>query len=215
MIVLIYLGPPGVGKGAQAKLSAREYGVTMIEMGILVRDEISLETDLGKALKPYNNKGRLAPDNMIMVLLEKSIVNADIREGFILDGVPRTLPQVEGLEKLLEKMDDQADRVLFFNAPEKMLMQRLLGRRNCSKCGLTYNVETFPPKKEGICDICGGRLITRKDQDEESIKKRMEEFREKTLPVIDYYREKKMLSEIDAKGSIDEVQAEVARRSLH
>ncbi len=194
---LIFLGPPGAGKGSIAKEIIKEKNIPQISTGDLIRNSISENSELGKSAKEYYNKGKLIPDEIIVNLLKKRISQEDCQKGFILDGFPRTIPQAESLDKEIE-----IDKVIQFKVNEETIFLRISNRRICEKCGAIYHLVNVKPKIEGICDECQGNLFQRKDDNEEIIKKRLEEYQEKTAPLISYYNEKGFLVEIEVEGEL-------------
>lgn len=209
MMKLVYLGPPGVGKGTHADLSAERFGIPKIAMGDIIRGEISKGTEFGARLKRDHDRGILVPDGIVMDLLSERIHQGDCKEGFILDGVPRTLTQAEVLSALLMKEDSTIDLVVYFRASENTLKERLGGRVTCRGCGQIYHQRNQPPQREGVCDVCGGELYVRPDQSEEAIEERLREYKIKTAPVRDFYGKEGILRDIDAEGSIPHIQSEL------
>jgi adenylate kinase len=194
---LIFLGPPGVGKGSIAKEIIKEKDIPQISTGDLIRACISNNSDLGNSIKEYLEKGELVPDEIVIELLKKRISGEDCKEGFILDGFPRTIPQAEALNNEI-----QIDKVLKFSLREEIILKRITNRRICKNCGAIYNLINVPPKFEGKCDECEGNLSQRKDDNKEIVKKRLEEYKKKTEPLIDYYNEKGILDEISVEGDL-------------
>lgn len=192
---LILLGPPGAGKGTQAKLLAERLGVKHISTGDLLREEVRGGTKLGEKAKGYMDRGELVPDDLIIEMLK-----GRLDEGFILDGFPRNLRQAEALAEYAE-----VDRVLNLKLPEGEVVRRLSARRVCERCGQNYNLLTNPPKQEGICDECGGHLIQRKDDRPEVIRRRFRIYEEETAPVKEFYRKLGLLAELDGTRPIEEV----------
>jgi adenylate kinase len=197
---IVILGPPGVGKGTYAEILSKKYGIPKISVGDLFRKAIKDETELGKKIKGYVSSGDLVPDPIVIELVKSRIEEDDCRRGFLLDGYPRTVAQVEAKEKF-----KKIDVALNFVAPDEVIMSRIGGRRTCSKCGAIYHIKNIPPKVEGICDRCGGKLIQRSDEKAEVIKNRLVVYREKTKPVINYLRKKGLLVDIDAHYNIEEI----------
>jgi adenylate kinase len=194
---LIFLGPPGVGKGSIAKEIIKEKGIPQISTGDLIRASISKNSELGVKAKEYYDRGELVPDEIIIGLLKERISQEDCKEGFILDGFPRTIPQAESLDKEI-----QIDKVIRFKVSNETLLLRLSGRRICEKCGAIYHLINVKPKVEGICDNCEGNLFQRKDDCKEVIQKRLEEYQEKTAPLISYYNKKGNLVEIEVERDV-------------
>ena len=197
---IVVLGQPGVGKGTYTEILVRKYKIPRISTGDMFREEIKKNTRLGIKVKNYVNSGGLVPDEITIPILLKRLGKKDCKNGFFLDGFPRTVPQAEMLEKFIK-----IDRVLNFVASEKVIIERLSGRRVCRKCGSTYHIKNMPPKIEGVCDNCGGELYQRADDIPETIKVRIKKYLEKTKPLINFYMKKGILANIDANPSIEEV----------
>ena len=202
---IVFLGPPGAGKGTQAKKIAEKYGIPQISTGDMFREHLSKGTELGKKAKEYMDKGALVPDEIVLGMVEERLKQPDCEKGFILDGFPRTVPQAEALDKLLEKMGKKIDYAILIDVPDEELVKRLTGRRTCKKCGMMYHVMFKPPKEEGKCDVCGGELYQRADDNEETVRNRLKVYHEQTEPIIAYYEKKGVLHRIDGMGSIDEI----------
>jgi len=197
---IVVLGQPGVGKGTYTEILVRKYKIPRISTGDMFREEIKKNTRLGIKVKNYVNSGGLVPDEITIPMLLKRLGKKDCKNGFFLDGFPRTVPQAEMLEKFIK-----IDKVLNFVASEKEIIDRLSGRRVCRKCGSIYHIKNMPPKLEGVCDKCGGELYQRADDIPETIKVRVKEYLEKTKPLTDFYMKKGILANIDANPSIEEV----------
>ncbi len=197
---IVILGSPGAGKGTYAKILSDKYNIPRISVGDLFRKAIRDETELGKKIKDYVSRGDLVPDEIVIELVKERLEKEDCRNGFFLDGFPRTIAQAEAMEKF-----KKVDKVLNFVASDSVIMSRLGGRRTCRECGAIYHVKEVPPKVEGICDRCGGRLYQRSDETPQAIKNRLRVYREKTKPVIDYFRKKGLLADIDANYPFEEV----------
>ncbi|MEM2137199.1 MAG: adenylate kinase [Candidatus Methanomethylicia archaeon] len=199
---IIILGPPGSGKGTQAKLISEKYKIPHISTGDILRENISKKTKLGSIVKGYIESGQLVPDEIIIeVTINKVIEAINFNEGYILDGYPRTIIQAEALEKPIIK----PDVVIDIKLSEDECVRRLTNRRYCPKCGEIYNVILKPPREDEICDNCGSNLLQRDDDKEDVIRKRFKEYYEKTKPVIDYYRKIGRLVEVDGGGNVEEV----------
>lgn len=188
---IVLLGPPGAGKGTQAASLSLTLRIPHISTGDIVRDEIKAQTKLGNAIKSYSDKGILVPDKIIVRLLKKRIKNPDCQKGFILDGFPRTIQQAESLDKI-----SNIDLVVNLNVPDEIIIQRLSNRLICGKCGAIYNRIVIKPKRGNICDKCGNELYQREDDNLEVIQERLKVYREKTEPVIDYYKRRKLLNDV-------------------
>ena len=185
------LGPPGSGKGTYASRLTKILGVPHISTGDMVREEIKAQTELGKKIKEYSDRGELVPDEIIISLLAERLEKPDAQEGFILDGFPRTLRQAEALEEI-----SKIDLVINLNVPDEIIIQRLSNRLICKQCGAIYNRLTLKPKVDGICDICGGELYQREDDKPEVIQERLKVYRKSTEPLIEYYRKKGLLKDV-------------------
>lgn len=204
---LIFLGPPGVGKGTVAKHVVKKKGIPQISTGDLLRAAVKEGSQLGKKAKEYMDSGKLVPDELVIGLLKDRISKADCKDGFILDGFPRTIPQAEALDR----SDVQIDRVLNFKASDDTVIGRISGRRTCKECGAIYHVANLPPKEEGICDSCGGELFQRDDDKPDAVKKRLEVYKKQTAPLIDYYLEKAMLEDIDTERPLEKIFEDVEK----
>jgi len=190
---IILLGAPGAGKGTIAKMLVERYGIVQISTGDILRQAVKEGTQVGKKAAEYMNTGKLVPDEVIMDIIKERIARPDCTKGFIFDGFPRTIPQAEALEKLLAANNVTIDAIINLEVPEDVVLKRLTSRRTCSNpdCQAIYNIYTMPPKKEGICDKCGSKLVQRDDETEEAIKVRLATYYEKTQPLIDYYKNNK------------------------
>lgn len=202
---LILMGPPGVGKGTQAKKLAVVYEIPQISTGDILREAIVNDTPVGREAKEYMDAGRLVPDDVILNLMKDTLGSEKCAQGFILDGFPRTVPQATGLDTLLATLEIDLNAVLVMEVPEEIIVDRLSNRRSCPECGAIYNLKTSPPKKDEICDKCGAQLIQRSDDKPETIKNRLKVYREETAPVIDFYAGKNLVKTIDATGTVSEV----------
>jgi adenylate kinase len=202
---LIFLGPPGAGKGTQAKLAAQKCGLPHLSTGDMFRDAISRGTPLGKKVQPILGTGALVPDDLVMGMVEERLLQADCARGFIFDGFPRTLPQAEQLDALLETKGFGKPVVVEFCLSQDKLLRRLAGRWTCSVGGEIYNVFDAPPKVPGVCDRDGGKLMQRPDDRPEVVRERLVAYERQTRPLSDYYRRRGVLKIIDAGSSVDEV----------
>jgi adenylate kinase len=202
---LVLLGAPGAGKGTQAKKLIEKFSIPQISTGDILRKAVADGTPLGKEAKVIMDKGELVPDKIVLGLVEERVKQADCKSGFILDGFPRNTAQAEALDKMLNDLKMPLDSALSVDVPKDDLMKRLTGRRTCKSCQQMYNIYYSPPKKEGICDKCGGELFQRDDDKEATIKKRLDVYDASTAPLIDYYKKKGILKSVMGVGSIDEI----------
>ncbi|KPU26779.1 adenylate kinase [Caloranaerobacter sp. TR13] len=202
---LILLGPPGAGKGTQASGIVKKYNIPHISTGDIFRKNIKEGTELGKKAKEYMDKGLLVPDDIVVAIVKDRLTESDCKDGFLLDGFPRTVAQADALEVELKNLNMQLDKVINIEVDKEALIERAVGRRICKECGATYHIKFNPPKQEGICDVCGGQLYQRKDDTVETVTKRIEVYLEQTKPLIDYYKEKGILANIDGMQNIDKV----------
>ena len=179
---IILLGPPGAGKGTQAKMLVDKYAIPQISTGDILRAAVKEGTPLGKEAKSYMDKGALVPDSVVIGIVEERIQEPDCQKGYMLDGFPRTVPQAEALDGMLNKLDSQIDHVVSIEVANEELVQRLTGRRTCRECGAGFHVMFDPPKQEGVCDKCGGELYQRDDDNVETVTSRLEVYGSQTLP---------------------------------
>ncbi len=200
---LIFLGGPGSGKGTQAKKLVEKFDLTHISTGDLLRKAIKEKSDLGLNAKKYVDAGDLVPDAIILGMIKEKL--GEIQSGFIFDGFPRTIEQAKGLEIIMTELNINIDMVLNLNVDDNMIIERLGARRMCKTCGFEYNLKTRPPKKSGICDLDGGELFQRSDDNEDAIKNRLSLYHENTKPIEDFYRLNGKLLDIDGSGSFDDV----------
>ncbi|MBI5186061.1 MAG: adenylate kinase [Nitrospinae bacterium] len=208
---LILLGPPGGGKGTQARLLAERYNIPQISTGDILRDAVKNATELGKKAREFMDKGMLVPDDVVIGIIEDRIQLPDCGNGFILDGFPRTVKQAESLDAELRDLSLKIDVVLDLLVDFDELNKRLSGRRTCGNCGKGYHLETSPPRNEGICDSCGGNLIQRDDDKSETIKKRLEVFQENTEPLRGYYKKRGILRQQKGQGDIQNIFQDICR----
>ncbi len=202
---IIMLGAPGAGKGTQAKLIADKYSIPHISTGDIFRANIKEGTELGKKAKEYMDKGALVPDELTCDLVMDRISQGDCKNGFVLDGFPRTIPQAEALSSALEKEGKSMDFAIDIEVPDENIINRMGGRRACKGCGATYHIVNIPPKKEGICDRCGEALVLRDDDKPETVKNRLTVYHDQTQPLIDYYNKKNILHEVDGTMEMNDV----------
>jgi adenylate kinase len=203
---MILLGLPGVGKGTQAKKLEASLNIPHIATGDIFRKAIKNETPLGKKAKSFIDAGELVPDEVTIGIVEERLNESDCEDGFILDGFPRTIAQAEALDNILAEQNRELDLAIYLQAEIDILVKRLAGRRVCVDCGATYHVKNDPPEVEGVCDKCGGEVIQRSDDQEETVKKRIEVNKAKTAKLADYYQNKGILHEVESIGGIDKVQ---------
>jgi adenylate kinase len=200
---LIFLGAPGAGKGTQAERLSEIYTIPQISTGDILRQAVKDKSPLGQKAYSYMEKGKLVPDDVVIAIIEERLKGQDCQEGFILDGFPRTVPQAEALDHVLDQTKLAIDHVVYFEVPEENLVKRLSGRRVCRSCSANYNIYFNPPAKDGVCQKCGGELYQRIDDQEETIRKRLRVYQEQTKPLIGFYREKNRLICIDGSGAMD------------
>ena len=198
---IIMLGAPGAGKGTQAKMIAEKYGIPHVSTGDIFRANIKNGTQLGMEAKQYMDQGLLVPDELTVKILLDRVANEDCKNGYVLDGFPRTIPQAEVLDKALSKLGDQIDYAVNVDVPDENIVKRMGGRRACLSCGATYHIEHVPPKSEGICDSCGQELVLRDDDKPETVQNRLNVYHEQTQPLIEFYRAKGVLKTVD--GTMD------------
>jgi adenylate kinase len=208
---VVLLGPPGAGKGTQAKLLQDEFGACQISTGDILRKAVAEQTPLGKEAAEYINSGALVPDDVIVNLVAERLKERDCEKGFILDGFPRTIPQAQGLDRILKTVGLSLNGVLSVQVPESIIIERLAGRRTCRSCGALSHMVFNPPKKAGVCDRCGGELYQRDDDREETIANRLKVYEKQTAPLANYYREQGLLREIDGVGDVNDIRARVTK----
>ncbi len=205
---LVFLGPPGAGKGTQAKRLAREKGLVHISTGDILRDAVKRGTPLGLKAKEFMEKGQLVPDDLIIALIEEVMPP---KGGVIFDGFPRTVPQAQALDEMLERKSLRLSKVILFEVDEDTVVERLSGRRTCPSCGAVYHIKFNPPKEDEICDRCKSPLVQREDDKEEVVRNRLRVYREQTAPLIDYYRQRDILVSLDASKDIESVYSDLLR----
>jgi adenylate kinase len=204
-----FLGPPGAGKGTQARELARAWGVPHIATGDMLREEAAAGTPLGREAKAYMDRGALVPDEVIIGMIAERLRQPDAATGFLLDGFPRTLPQAESLEQLLKDMGQPLERVVYFDVAQPELVRRLTGRRVCRACGHTFHILSNPPRRDGVCDVCGGRLEQRSDDSEATVLNRLNVYARQTAPLLDWYAGKGLLAHVQGEGPIADVRRRV------
>ena len=208
---IIMLGAPGAGKGTQAQMIADKFNIPHISTGDIFRANIKNGTELGKKAKEFMDKGLLVPDELTVQLLLDRVANDDCKNGYVLDGFPRTIPQADVLDAELTKLGDKVDFAVNVDVPDENIVRRMSGRRACLKCGATYHIEHIPPKKEGICDKCGSELVQREDDKPETVQNRLSVYHEQTQPLIDYYDKKNILKTVDGTKDMQEVFNEIVK----
>ena len=202
---IIMLGAPGAGKGTQAKKIAEKYGIPHISTGDIFRANIKNGTELGKKAKTYMDQGALVPDELTCDLVMDRIQQDECKNGFVLDGFPRTIPQAEALDAALKKISQTMDYAIDVDVPDENIVKRMGGRRACLKCGATYHVVHAAPKVEGVCDTCGEKLVLRDDDKPETVQKRLEIYHDQTHPLIEYYEKKGVLHTVDGTQTMEDV----------
>lgn len=202
---LILLGPPGCGKGTQAKILIDTYHIPQISTGDILREAIKKESPLGIEAKIHMDQGSLVPDHLVIKIMEERLKQADCNRGFVLDGFPRTVAQAEALDTTLSEMGSKLEYVFSIEVDDGELVRRLTGRRVCRKCGESYHIEFNPPRQEGLCDSCQGELYQRDDDKEETIRNRLKVYQDQTSPLISFYQRKDVLHSMDGIGSIEEI----------
>lgn len=203
----IFLGAPGTGKGTQASVLAEKYGVPQISTGDILRQAVKDGTELGKKAKAIMESGGLVSDDIIVALVKERLSQEDCSRGYILDGFPRTVPQAESLDRIL-RGTAPIDAVIYFEVPEDVIIARLTSRRTCNQCGYNYNMISDPPPADG-CRICGGEVIQRDDDKEETVRNRLAVYHEKTAPLVDFYKAQKKLLKVDASADVEKVRSEI------
>ncbi|HEU4342956.1 MAG TPA: adenylate kinase [Candidatus Binatia bacterium] len=206
---VVLLGAPGAGKGTQANLLHEKFGACQVSTGDLLRKAVADQTTLGNRAAEYIRRGALVPDDLIVDLVRERLKGKDCDRGFVLDGFPRTIPQAQSLQEILKEMGSGLDRVLSIQVPRSVILERLSGRRTCKQCGSLYHLLFDRPKKETVCDRCGGELYQREDDREETINTRLNVYETQTAPLINFYREKGRLREIDGTGKADSIHRRV------
>lgn len=202
---IVLLGPPGAGKGTQAKSISNRYSIPHISTGDIFRKNISENTPLGVEAKRYIDNGQLVPDEVTINMVKDRLQQADCKSGYLLDGFPRTVHQAEALQEFLQKRGDKLDTALLIEVPSSFILERMTGRRVCPSCGASYHVKFNPTTIEGKCDVCGSDVIQRKDDTVETVKERLDVYERQTQPLIDFYKEKSQLSVVNGTKAINEV----------
>ena len=206
---IVMLGAPGAGKGTQAQKIAEKYGIPHISTGDIFRYNIKNGTELGMEAKQYMDRGQLVPDELTVRILLDRVSKEDCADGYVLDGFPRTIPQAEVLTDELNKRNDRIDYAVDVDVPDEAIVTRMSGRRACTNCGATYHIVYAAPKQEGICDVCGEKLVQRDDDKPETVANRLKVYHEQTQPLIDYYSGQGVLKTVDGTGSLEQVFADI------
>lgn len=201
---LILLGAPGAGKGTHGAVLAKKLNIPTISTGDMIREAMKSGTEMGKKAKEFVSGGKLVPDEVVIGIVRERLSMEDCKNGFLLDGFPRTIPQAEALDKMI-----RIDKVVELDVPEAVILKRLSGRRVCGKCGATFNVDTMPSKVEGICDVCGSALIHRKDDLPETVKERLKVYHDQTEPLVDYYKKAGKLAVVDGSKPLEDTQRDI------
>jgi len=207
-MIVVFLGPPGAGKGTQAKLISQELKLRHVSTGDMLRSAVEKQTPLGLKAKEYMDRGDLVPDELVIAMVEQEVLQA---ENLVLDGFPRTLNQAKALESMLSKHGKGVDKVFLFEIGDDYIVERLSGRRTCPKCGAVYHMKFNPPKEDELCDVCGVKLIQREDDREEVVRKRLEVYRKQTAELIDFYEKEDKLIRLNALKSIEELYEEIKK----
>ena len=202
---IIMLGAPGAGKGTQAAVLCEHFGIPTISTGNMIREALKNGTEMGLKAKSYMDDGKLVPDEVVIGIVKERLSEDDCKKGFILDGFPRTIPQAEALDK----MGITIDRVVEIDVPDEEIIQRMSGRRVCEKCGASYHIVNKKPKVEGVCDLCAGTLVQRKDDHPDTVKERLNVYHEKTEPLKDYYLKQNKVFSVDGCGDISEISKQI------
>jgi len=209
--IIAMFGPPGAGKGTQATFLSQKYGIPQISTGDILRDAVKQGTALGKKAQTYMNKGALVPDDVVIGIIEERIEQKDCKNGFILDGFPRTIAQADALEKLLDKRKTPLSHVINLKVDNDELVKRSSARRVCRSCNAVYSLTVNPPRVDGRCDACGGELAQRDDDKEEVVRSRLKVYGEKTMPILDFYAKRKLLRDVDGSLPIEEVRKSIQK----
>jgi adenylate kinase len=208
---LVLIGPPGAGKGTQARALSELCAIPQVASGDLLRAAVRDRTELGAQAQEFMDRGELVPDELVVKLIENRLDSDDARKGFILDGFPRAVSQAKALGAMLARRGIAIDRAVAIAVADEEIVQRISGRRTCSKCGAMYHVRFEPPQRAGVCDKCGGELEQREDDREETVRNRLDVYNASTRPVLDFYRAESLLSEVDGTGRPDEVEARILK----
>jgi adenylate kinase len=206
---LIFLGPPGAGKGTQAKLISEKYKVPQISTGDILRSAVREQSPMGLKAKEYMDSGALVPDEVVVGIVEERLSRQDCEKGFILDGFPRTVAQADSLKQTLFQLGKEIEHVILITVDNEDLLKRITGRRTCAKCGKGYHVLYDPSEKCDVCDVCGGELYQREDDKEDTMRNRLSVYDKQTQPLIEYYADKSVLRSVDGSGSIEGIQEKI------
>jgi len=208
---LLLIGPPGGGKGTQAKFLIDHFAIPQISTGDMLRGNLNNNTSMGKKAQKFMNSGQLVPDSIILDMMQKRLTEQDCKNGYILDGFPRTIPQAEGLDYLLKGVNQQLDHVIVMDVPDNLIITRLSNRRSCKGCGQVYNLIFEPPENAGKCNNCNEELYLREDDNPATIQQRLTVYHQQTKPVIKYYSDQRLTKVIDSKGAIDEIRSNILK----
>lgn len=208
---IILLGAPGAGKGSQAKLIKDKYQIPHISTGDMFREAIKANTSLGALANSYISKGDLVPDDVTIALVKERLSKDDCKNGFLLDGFPRTIIQAEALEKLTLDINRPINLVIDVDVDDSILVDRIAGRRVCKKCGASYHIKNSPSKKDGICDVCGSALIIRSDDNPDALKVRLEHYHKQTYPLVEFYKNKNLLKSVNGDQSLENVFSDIVK----
>lgn len=208
---IVMLGAPGAGKGTQAQMISEKFNIPHISTGEIFRYNIKNGTELGKKAKGYMDAGQLVPDELTIEILLDRVAGDDCKDGYILDGFPRTIPQAQALTDVLSKNGDQIEYAIDVEVPDDNIIKRMSGRRTCPECGASYHIQYIPPKKEGICDNCGAALVQRDDDKPETVQNRLSVYHDQTQPLIDFYRGQNVLHEVDGTKEMNDVFADIVK----
>jgi adenylate kinase len=208
---VVFLGPPGAGKGTQARALAAEWGVPQVATGDMLREAVAAGTPLGLEAKRYMDAGGLVPDEVVIGLVEERLARPDAARGFVLDGFPRTAAQAEALDAMLRRRGQSLDRVIFLDVGREELIRRLTGRRVCGRCGTAFHLVSAPPRVAGRCDKCGGELTQRSDDTREAVATRLDVYEKQTAPLLAYYRDRGLLVTVPGEGPMDRVAADIRK----
>ena len=208
---LLLIGPPGGGKGTQAKFLIDHFAIPQISTGDMLRGNLNNNTSMGKKAQKFMNSGQLVPDSIILDMMQKRLTEQDCKNGYILDGFPRTIPQAEGLDYLLKGVNQQLDHVIVMDVPDNLIITRLSNRRSCKGCGQVYNLIFKPSENAGKCNNCNEELYLREDDNPATIQQRLTVYHQQTKPVIKYYSDQRLTKVIDSKGAIDEIRSDILK----